>query len=55
MSNHVLAEVMELSDRVVVIDRGTVRANAPPRELIANTGTHDLESAFVALARRVAS
>lgn len=51
MSNHALAEVMELSDRVVVIDRGAVRADAAPRELIAKTATTDLEAAFVALAR----
>jgi sodium transport system ATP-binding protein len=51
MSNHALAEVMELSDRVVVIDRGTVRGDGSPRELIAKTCATDLESAFVALAR----
>jgi sodium transport system ATP-binding protein len=60
MSNHALAEVMELSDRVIVIDRGSVRAAAAPRELIAQTEAPDLESAFVALAphsaeRRIAS
>jgi sodium transport system ATP-binding protein len=54
MSNHALAEVMELSDRVVVIDRGTVRADAAPLELIANTATTNLEAAFVALARDTA-
>jgi sodium transport system ATP-binding protein len=60
MSNHALAEVMELSDRVVGIDRGTVRAAASPRERIALTAAPDLESAFVTLApgsaqRRIAS
>jgi sodium transport system ATP-binding protein len=60
MSNHALAEVMELSDRVVVVDCGRVRADAEPRELIARTQAADLESAFVALAphsakRRIAS
>ncbi len=54
MSNHALAEVLELSDRVVVIDGGAVRADASPRELIATTATQDLEAAFVALARGAA-
>jgi sodium transport system ATP-binding protein len=54
MSNHALAEVMELSDRVVVIDAGTVRADASPHELIAAAGAKDLESAFVALTRNAA-
>ena len=52
MSNHALAEVMELSDRVVVIDaRHACARDAAPRELIAMTAAKDLESAFVALAR----
>jgi sodium transport system ATP-binding protein len=51
MSNHALAEVMELSDRVVVIHAGTVLAEATSRELLTMTGAADLESAFVALAR----
>jgi sodium transport system ATP-binding protein len=54
MSNHALAEVLELSDRVVVIDRGAVRAAAAPRELMATTGAQDLESAFVTLTRDAA-
>jgi sodium transport system ATP-binding protein len=54
MSNHALAEVMELSDRIVVIDRGTVRADASPRELITIAGANDLESAFVTLTRSAA-
>ena len=51
MSNHALAEVMELSDRVVVIDGGAVLADAAPHELMARTATATLEAAFVALAR----
>jgi sodium transport system ATP-binding protein len=54
MSNHALAEVLELSDRVVVIDGGTVLADAAPRELITATAAADLEAAFVALARGAA-
>jgi sodium transport system ATP-binding protein len=51
MSNHALAEVLELSDRIVVIDRGTVLAEDAPGGLIATAGATDLESAFVALVR----
>jgi sodium transport system ATP-binding protein len=55
MSNHALAEVMELSDRIVVLDRGMVRADASPPELMAATSTTDLEAAFVALTHTTAS
>ena len=49
MSSHALAEVNELSDRVVVIDAGKVRASGSPAELIAQTHSADLEGAFVTL------
>jgi sodium transport system ATP-binding protein len=49
MSSHALAEVAELSDHVVVIHAGRVRAAGTPAQLQANTGSDDLESAFVAL------
>jgi sodium transport system ATP-binding protein len=49
MSSHALAEVEELSDRVVVIDAGRVRAAGTPAELVAQTGAGNLEGAFVAL------
>jgi sodium transport system ATP-binding protein len=49
MSSHALAEITELSDNVVVVDGGCVRAVGSPAELMAKTGTADLESAFVAL------
>jgi len=60
MSNHALAEVLELSDRVVVIDRGTVLAVDSPAGLVATAEAKDLESAFVGLVqdaaqRRIAS
>ena len=47
-----MAEVMELSDRVVVIERGSVLADDVPRALVATAGAADLEGAFVALAGR---
>lgn len=49
MSSHAMAEVAELSDRVVVIDAGQAKAVATPAELVAGTGSGDLESAFVTL------
>lgn len=49
MSSHAMAEVTELSDRLVVIDGGRVLAEGSPREIIALAGASDLESAFVAL------
>ena len=52
MSSHAMAEVMELSDRVIVIERGNVLADDVPRALVATTGAADLEGAFVALAGR---
>jgi sodium transport system ATP-binding protein len=50
MSNHVLAEVMELSDQVVMIADGKVKANGTPAELMTRTSTRSLEDAFVAFA-----
>lgn len=49
MSSHVMADVAELSDRVVVVDQGRVLAEGSPREIIALSGKDDLESAFVSL------
>jgi sodium transport system ATP-binding protein len=49
MSSHALAEVAELSDSVVVIDGGRVRAVGAPSELVERTATNGLEEAFVAL------
>lgn len=49
LTSHVMAEVHELSDRVVVIDKGRVVADATPDDLIAQTGTTSLEDAFVSL------
>jgi sodium transport system ATP-binding protein len=49
MSSHAMSEVAALSDRVVVIDSGSVRAAGSPTELLATTDTSDLEEAFVKL------
>lgn len=52
MSSHAMGEVMELSDRLVVIDRGRVLAEGSPAEIIARAGAKDLETAFVTLTSR---
>ena len=50
MSSHVMAEVQELSDHIVVISAGRVVADGSPAELIARTSAPDLEEAFIRLA-----
>ncbi len=50
MSSHVMAEVQELSDHIVVISAGRVVAEGSPAELIARTATPNLEEAFIKLA-----
>jgi len=48
-SSHVMHEVSELCDRVVVIARGKVVATGTPQELRERTGSPTLEDAFVAI------
>jgi sodium transport system ATP-binding protein len=48
-SSHVMAEVAELSDRVVIIAGGLIVADDTPTNLVAKTKTKNLEDAFVAL------
>ena len=50
MSSHVMAEVQELSDHIVVVSEGRVAADGDTQELLARTGAPDLEEAFVRLA-----
>jgi sodium transport system ATP-binding protein len=49
MSSHAMAEVMELSDRLIVIDKGRLVAEGTPQEIIARGGGGDLEAAFLKL------
>jgi sodium transport system ATP-binding protein len=49
MSSHAMAEVMELSDRLIVIDSGRLVAEGTPSEIIARGGGGDLEAAFLKL------
>ncbi len=50
IASHVMAEVARLADRVVIISAGKAVASASPGELLATTGTQDIEDAFVSLA-----
>ena len=47
LSSHVMAEVQELSDSVVIIHAGRVVASGPPAEIVARSGASTLEDAFV--------
>jgi sodium transport system ATP-binding protein len=46
-SSHIMQEVAALCDRIVVIARGRVVADGSPDELRTQTGSADLEDAFV--------
>ena len=46
LSSHVLAEVAQIVDEVVVIGSGRVVAQAPIAQLTAALGVDDLETAF---------
>ncbi|MGY8985711.1 MAG: ABC transporter ATP-binding protein [Sphingomonadales bacterium] len=48
-SSHVMSEVQELSDRVVIIADGQVVADASPEDIIKEEGRQNLEDAFVKL------
>jgi sodium transport system ATP-binding protein len=48
-SSHVMQEVSELCDEVVVIAAGTVLASGTPAEICARSGAANLEEAFVRL------
>ena len=48
-SSHVMQEVSALCDRIVVIAGGRVVAQGAPADLLALTGTHALEDAFMNL------
>ncbi len=51
-SSHIMQEVVALCDRVVVIARGRVVADAPPQTLREQTGAASLEDAFVKIIRQ---
>ncbi|WP_444943462.1 ATP-binding cassette domain-containing protein [Microbulbifer sp. ZKSA006] len=49
-SSHIMAEVAELSDRVLVMAQGAVVDSGTPAELVERSGCKNLEDSFVALA-----
>lgn len=53
MSSHVMAEVEDLSDKVVVLSAGRVVEEGRAEEIVARTGAPNLEEAFVQLAGQV--
>jgi ABC-2 type transport system ATP-binding protein len=48
VSSHVMDEA-ERCDRLLLMRQGRIIADDPPREILAKTHTHDMESAFLAL------
>jgi sodium transport system ATP-binding protein len=48
LSTHIMQEVAALCDRVIIVAKGTIRAEGSPAELLAATGKANLEDAFVA-------
>ena len=49
MSSHAMAEVMELSDRLIIINQGKLLDEGTPAEIISRGGGGDLETAFLRL------
>ena len=49
LSSHVMPEVSEVCDRIVILSRGVVVADGTPAEMLQKTGRQSLEEAFVAL------
>ncbi|GAB2903168.1 ATP-binding cassette domain-containing protein [Microbulbifer echini] len=49
-SSHIMAEVLELSDSVLVMADGAIVGSGTPDELMAQTGCGNLEDSFVRLA-----
>ncbi len=47
LASHVMTEIMQLCDRLVIIDHGRVIATGTPAELLLRAGTSDLEEVFV--------
>src|SRR5215813_10024252 len=52
LASHNMAEVERLADRVIMLERGRVIADATPSDLIARFGRRNLEEVFLAIARR---
>jgi len=48
LTSHLLADVEQLCDRMAVLHAGSLRFVGAPSELLAQHGTSDMESAFLA-------
>jgi ABC-2 type transport system ATP-binding protein len=48
-SSHILDVVERVCDRVIIIDKGVVREDGPPAELVARHGAKSLEDVFIQL------
>jgi ABC-2 type transport system ATP-binding protein len=52
LASHNMAEVERLADRVIMLEKGRVVADATPQELVVRFGRANLEETFLAIARR---
>jgi ABC-2 type transport system ATP-binding protein len=52
LASHNMAEVERLADRVIMLEKGHIIADASPPDLIARFGRANLEEVFLAIARR---
>ena len=52
LASHNMAEVERLADRVIMLEKGRIVADATPQELIDRFGRANLEETFLAIARR---
>jgi ABC-2 type transport system ATP-binding protein len=52
LASHNMAEVERLADRVIMMERGRIIADATPAALIERFGRRNLEEVFLAIARR---
>ena len=52
LASHNMAEVERLASRVIMLDKGSILADATPDELIRRYGRQTLEEVFLAIARR---
>ena len=51
LASHNMAEVERLCDRVIMLKRGSLIADASPAELLAHYGRRNLEEVFLDVAR----
>jgi ABC-2 type transport system ATP-binding protein len=52
LASHNMAEVERLADRVIMLEKGRIVADATPKDLVARFGRSNLEETFLAIARR---